>query len=616
MPLDGQATEPALGGAPRSWCRTPLCRRPVPEAELALHLDAWFSARGLLLTVRMRPGRRAPRARVSAGVRGVRRPARTGRAVLPAVRAGDGAGARFRGVAAAASRSMSPGRCGRCRFRPPPFARRPRRLRAHRAARPRHPPLQVRGTQRARAPARPGRSLPRLGPGCGRSSAERRHPSLVPIPLHRGRLLRRGYDQAALLTRALARTTGLPLEAGLLRRTRATRRQVGLTEAERTENVHGAFAVTGPPPDAPGAAGGRRPHHRRHRPGRQRCPPSGRRPEGVRPHPGQGSRGSEPRVASGYEGGATLGLQPPPLGPPRRSFSPLRPSTTRFPRRHRHAPRTRSRGRARSGARRRCCVCGALRDDLADTRPVDATLVRVAGDARTEPFTRIARPSAPAPTSTSPRVGSTRPRGVSRALGYLQDVYVLGGFDNEGKTGCDTDFGPEAKLDLEASLPGQGPPRPAGGRRRTARSTGAWTSGRWCAHRARSSPTCSRCSTSQPPGGRSSRSAPRARSGSGSTARRSRAVTPTTRPDPTRSALSVQLRAGVNRDPPQGLPRGQRRARRLPARRGRARRSCSRRRSSRRFPPGPAPAVHRLPTLATAFEAARRPAPRGRPAPR
>jgi len=78
-----------------------------------------------------------------------------------------------------------------------------------------------------------------------------RHATLVPIPLHRGRLLRRGYDQAALLTRGLARTTGLPLWPSLLRRVRATRRQVGLTEAERTENLHGAFATRGPMPRGP-----------------------------------------------------------------------------------------------------------------------------------------------------------------------------------------------------------------------------------------------------------------------------------------------------------------------------------------------------------------------------
>jgi len=76
-------------------------------------------------------------------------------------------------------------------------------------------------------------------------------PVLVPIPLHWRRLLRRGYDQAGLLGRALAHAAGLPLRPTLLRRIRATRRQVGLTEAERTENVYGAFAVRGQVPSGP-----------------------------------------------------------------------------------------------------------------------------------------------------------------------------------------------------------------------------------------------------------------------------------------------------------------------------------------------------------------------------
>jgi len=45
---------------------------------------------------------------------------------------------------------------------------------------------------------------------------------------------------------------------------------------------------------------------------------------------------------------------------------------------------------------------------------------------------------------------------LSRQLGYLHDFYVVGGFDNEGKAGCGTDFGPEAGLDLSAHYPVKG----------------------------------------------------------------------------------------------------------------------------------------------------------------
>ncbi|WNG24156.1 DUF3857 domain-containing protein [Cystobacter fuscus] len=41
------------------------------------------------------------------------------------------------------------------------------------------------------------------------------------------------------------------------------------------------------------------------------------------------------------------------------------------------------------------------------------------------------------------------------SLGFVRDFYVVGGFDNEGKAGCDTDFGPEAAaLDLSARYSG------------------------------------------------------------------------------------------------------------------------------------------------------------------
>ena len=38
-------------------------------------------------------------------------------------------------------------------------------------------------------------------------------------------------------------------------------------------------------------------------------------------------------------------------------------------------------------------------------------------------------------------------------LGFIQDFHVVGAFDNEGKGGCDTDFGPETALDLKATYP-------------------------------------------------------------------------------------------------------------------------------------------------------------------
>ena len=108
-----------------------------------------------------------------------------------------------------------------------------------------------------------------------------------------------------------------------------------------------------------------------------------------------------------------------------------------------------------------------LRDDLADPRPVDTTFARIASDARADPFTRTLAKQVLSDIDVSQgRVAEAQRR--IHALGYVQDVYVIGAFDNEGKTGCDTDAGPEKTLDLEATLQAKG--HPARWRRATARS--------------------------------------------------------------------------------------------------------------------------------------------------
>lgn len=66
---------------------------------------------------------------------------------------------------------------------------------------------------------------------------------VVPVPLHRWRLWRRRFNQAALLARPVARAAGLPFEPGLLVRVKATRSQVGLSRVGRAENLQGAFRV-------------------------------------------------------------------------------------------------------------------------------------------------------------------------------------------------------------------------------------------------------------------------------------------------------------------------------------------------------------------------------------
>ncbi len=67
---------------------------------------------------------------------------------------------------------------------------------------------------------------------------------VVPVPLHKKRLLERGFNQAALMARSIARALEVPLELRCLVKVRSTSPQVGLKRSERIANVKGAFAVT------------------------------------------------------------------------------------------------------------------------------------------------------------------------------------------------------------------------------------------------------------------------------------------------------------------------------------------------------------------------------------
>ena len=66
---------------------------------------------------------------------------------------------------------------------------------------------------------------------------------VVPVPLHRGRERSRGYNQSHLLAAPIARALGLPLDARMVRRTRATAPLAkAMDRDERRRIVAGAFA--------------------------------------------------------------------------------------------------------------------------------------------------------------------------------------------------------------------------------------------------------------------------------------------------------------------------------------------------------------------------------------
>ncbi|HEY5609744.1 MAG TPA: phosphoribosyltransferase family protein [Thermoanaerobaculia bacterium] len=75
------------------------------------------------------------------------------------------------------------------------------------------------------------------------SRADAEFDAVVPVPMHRKKLRRRGYNQAELLARGLARRTGIRLERRMLESTGLRETQSTLARDERAANVRGAFVA-------------------------------------------------------------------------------------------------------------------------------------------------------------------------------------------------------------------------------------------------------------------------------------------------------------------------------------------------------------------------------------
>ncbi len=72
---------------------------------------------------------------------------------------------------------------------------------------------------------------------------DRRDALVAPVPLHRWRIWSRGYNQSALIGRALTKGAGMEFAPDLLQRTRATPVLRGLGRQARRNTVRSAFAV-------------------------------------------------------------------------------------------------------------------------------------------------------------------------------------------------------------------------------------------------------------------------------------------------------------------------------------------------------------------------------------
>mgnify|MGYP001806192418 CR=1 FL=1 len=126
--------------------------------------------------------------------------------------------------------------CGRCLATPPPWGRARAVLRYDDASK----PLFLRFKHADRL-----EGAPAFGRWMARAGAEllAECDLIVPVPLHRWRLLARRYNQAALLALAVGRDSGRPVCPDGLRRVRRTPPQGHFGRAERAGNVKGAFAL-------------------------------------------------------------------------------------------------------------------------------------------------------------------------------------------------------------------------------------------------------------------------------------------------------------------------------------------------------------------------------------
>jgi len=126
--------------------------------------------------------------------------------------------------------------CAACTAHPPAFDRARAAFEYDDASRPLITQFKY-GDQTDRAPAF-GRMLLRVArPLLGVADL------IAPVPLHRWRLIARRYNQAALLSSALARESGVPLVIDLMVRRRSTPPQVGMSARARQRNVAGAFSI-------------------------------------------------------------------------------------------------------------------------------------------------------------------------------------------------------------------------------------------------------------------------------------------------------------------------------------------------------------------------------------
>lgn len=66
---------------------------------------------------------------------------------------------------------------------------------------------------------------------------------IIPVPLHKSRLVKRGFNQAYLIAKELSKLSGIPVDENYLIRDKKTSAQKSLNASERANNIKNAFKI-------------------------------------------------------------------------------------------------------------------------------------------------------------------------------------------------------------------------------------------------------------------------------------------------------------------------------------------------------------------------------------
>jgi ComF family protein len=125
--------------------------------------------------------------------------------------------------------------CGRCIQKPPSFTRTVCPLQYE------FPADRLVQSFKFKRQLAAGRVLAQLLSEWAINNEAERPDMLVPVPLHKLRMIKRGFNQAYELGSYVGRLLDVPLFENALRRHRNTRAQSGLSRKQRRKNVRGAF---------------------------------------------------------------------------------------------------------------------------------------------------------------------------------------------------------------------------------------------------------------------------------------------------------------------------------------------------------------------------------------